>query len=136
MHLILLMVKGVNPGSGVNGASSRCLAEAFGAYGPVREAGPGQSHGAGNSARAPKGCTARVGKAMLRLRSCGVWRHVAESAGRFGEYGGIRGGGGDRLVREAGSIEVGTGMLGGAVGGAAGRPRAEWKLTTLFVALH
>ena len=47
---------------------------------------------------------------------------MVESAERFGEHGGIRGGGGDRCVREARSIEVGTGMLGDAVGGAAGRP--------------
>ena len=56
-------------------------------------------------------------------------QHVVESAERCGEYGGIRGGGGDRFVRGARSIEVGTGMLGGAVGGAAGRPIARWKLT-------
>ena len=59
-----------------------------------------------------------------------VCQHVVESAERCGEYGGIRGGGGDRFVRGARSIEVGTGMLGGAVGGAAGRPiaQAKWKL--------
>ena len=58
-----------------------------------------------------------------------MWKHVVESAERFGEHGEIRGGGGDRCVREARSIEVGTGMLGDAVGGAAGRPEANWKLT-------
>jgi hypothetical protein len=62
-----------------------------------------------------------------------VCQHVVESAERCGEYGGIRGGGGDRFVRRARSIEVGTGMLGGAVGGAAGRPVARWKLTMVVV---
>ena len=53
-----------------------------------------------------------------------VCKHAVESAEMLGWDGGIRGGGGDR------SIEVGTGMLGGAVGGAAGRPiaQAKWKL--------
>ena len=46
----------------------------------ARCAKPGRAEATGRiySARAPKGCTARVGEAMLRLRSCGVpacgWR--------------------------------------------------------------
>ena len=53
-----------------------------------------------------------VGVAMLGLRSCGLQACVVESAGRFGEDGGIRVGGGDRCVREAESTSVGTDMLG------------------------
>ena len=48
-------------------------------------------------------------------------KHVVDSAGRFGEDGGIRVGCGDGRERGVRSIKVGTGMLGGAVGGAAGR---------------
>ena len=61
---------------------------------------------------------------------------MVESAEWLGEDDGIRVGGGGRCVREAEFVVVRLAMLGGAVGGAAGRLRGKVEADNWFVALH
>ena len=65
-----------------------------------------------------------------------VSKHVVESAEMLGEDGGKRDGGGGRCVREGEFNEVGPGVLGGAVGGAADKLKVDKLKLAVALMVH